>query len=204
MERKRPILAGSELFPYPAGLGRLMLKLPLALYRLGIGDVVNAAHIMVLVTRGRKSGQPRYTPIEYRRHGSKTYLVSAWGERPQWYQNLLAEPTVTVQQGRHVFSACASRVTNSGEALRVMHLFRRRAPVVYDALLARASEGTPINPRTLPDLTHQLVMVRLDPRPNSSELPELPVDYGWVMPFALIAGLGVTVLLALVRPREKT
>jgi deazaflavin-dependent oxidoreductase (nitroreductase family) len=196
-------LAGSELFPYPAGLGRLLLKLPLALYRLGFGDVVNAAHIMVLVTRGRKSGEPRYTPIEYRRHGSKIYVISVWGERPQWFQNLMADPTVTVQQGRHIFSACATRVTNDGEALRVLHLFRRRAPAVYDALLARAAEGTPINPRTLPDLTRQLTIVRLDPKPNTSSLPELPIDFGWVVPLGLILGLGVTLVLALVRPREK-
>ena len=108
-----------RLIPYPEGAGRWLLRLPIFGYRLGLGDLLNAGQLMILATRGRKSGLPRYTPIEYRQHGSKYYVVSAWGERPQWFQNLQDCPEVLVQAGRRTFAARAEVVTNSGEALQV-------------------------------------------------------------------------------------
>ena len=147
--------------PYPRGLGRLLLRLPLTFYRLGFGGLLNAGHILILGTRGRKTGQPRYTPIEYRRHGSKIYVVSAWGERPQWLQNLKTEPNVLVQQGQQHFGARASIVTNAGEALRVLHLFRRRAPFVYDPIIARLSARERVDARMLPDVSSEITIIRL-------------------------------------------
>ena len=174
------------LIPYPRGFFRWMLHIPVVFYRLGLGDFMNAAHIMILGTRGRKSGLSRHTAIEYRRHGSKIYVVSGWGERPHWLQNLKAAPDVLIQQGRRRFGARAEVVTNPGEALRVLHLFRRRAPFVYDPLIARLSERESIDERSLPEVTEKITIVRLDPTAGKSELEPLPASYGWVLP-ALIA-----------------
>ncbi len=174
------------LIPYPRGFFRGLLRLPLVLYRMGLGDVMNAAHIMILATRGRRSGLSRHTPIEYRQHGSKIYVISGWGERPHWLRNLKAAPAVLIQQGSRQFAARAEVVTNGGEALRVLHLFRRRAPFVYDPLIARLSERESIDERTLPEVTEKITIVRLDPTAGKSELEPLPASYGWVLP-ALIA-----------------
>jgi deazaflavin-dependent oxidoreductase (nitroreductase family) len=191
-----------QLIPYPQGAGRWLMRLPLLLYRVGLGDLVNAARILVLTTRGRKSGLSRHTPIEYRQHGSKIYLISAWGNRPHWYQNILSNGTVTVQQGRKQFSARAGIVTNSGEALRVLHLFRRTAPVIYDALLSRMSDRGDIAPRTLPEITDQITIVRLTPEPGASKLEPLPANLVWVWPAGLIVGIAVTLMLTLARSRR--
>lgn len=191
-----------QLIPYPQGVGRWLMRLPLLLHRLGLGDLVNAARILVLTTRGRKSGLPRHTPIEYRQHGSKIYLVSAWGTRPHWYQNLLAHAPVTVQQGRKQFSASAHVVTNSGEALRVLNLFRRTAPVIYDALLSRMSDRPDIAPRTLPEITDRITIVRLTPEPGASNLPPLPANLVWVWAAGLIVGATITLMLTLARSKR--
>ena len=122
-----------QFIPYPTGLLRLALRMPLTLFRLGLGDLLNALRLLVLTTRGRKSGQARHVAVEYRRHGSKIYMISGWGERPDWYQNLLADPLVTIQLGRHTLSALADKVTDPAEALRAVNLFRRDAPSRYDA-----------------------------------------------------------------------
>ncbi len=181
--------------PYPRGVGRWLLRLPLTLYRLGLGDPLNALHIMILGTVGRVSAQPRYTPIEYRRHGSKLYLVSAWGDQPHWYRNLLATPDVLVQQGSHAYSACAQVVTNSGEALRVLRLFRNRAPFVYDPLIARLSDREQVDERTLPDIAHTITIVRLDPQPGAPPVPSIQANRGWIM---LSAGALVMIVLLVV------
>ncbi len=179
--------------PYPSGLGRWLLRLPVFFYQLGLGDLMNAAHILILGTRGRTSGLPRYTSIEYRRHGSKLYLVSAWGERPHWFRNLRQTPEVLVQTGRKTFAGRASPVTNPGEALRVLHLFRRRAPFVYDPIIARLSARERVDERSLPEVSHEITIVRIDPVPDAPGIAPLPSDYRWLLPGLL--ALGVTLLL---------
>jgi deazaflavin-dependent oxidoreductase (nitroreductase family) len=188
--------------PYPPAIVKKLLRLPLLLYRMGLGDVANAANILVLTTRGRKTGLPRHTPLEYRQHGSKIYLMSAWGERPAWYRNLREHPLVTLQQGRKQFSARARLVTSSGEALAVLHLFRRRAPLVYDAMLARISDRDDIAPRTLPDIADKITIVRLTLEPGVSELPALPASLAWVVPSMFVFGIATAVLLTLTRSKR--
>lgn len=191
-----------QIVPYPGAFGRWLLRLPLLLYRLGLGDVANAGRILVLTTRGRKTGLARHTPIEYRQHGSKIYVISAWGAQPDWYRNLCAHAPVTVQQGRKQFSARAQVVTNSGEALRVLHLFRRANPVVYDAILRRMSDREDIDPRTLPEITNHITIVRLYPEPEASDLPPLPTNLVWMWPAALVVS-GAFALLMLTLSRGK-
>ncbi|MEP7290998.1 MAG: nitroreductase family deazaflavin-dependent oxidoreductase [Chloroflexota bacterium] len=191
------------VIPYPGGLGRWLLRLPLFFYRLGLGDLMNAAHIMILGTRGRKSGLPRYTSIEYRRHGSKIYVVSAWGERPHWFGNLQTSPDVLVQHGRRQFGARAVAVTNPGEALRVLHLFRRRAPFVYDPIIARLSARERVNERTLPEVSQEITIVRLDPVPDAPAVPPLPASYGWVLPGLLALGFTLLLGIGLTRSRQR-
>jgi deazaflavin-dependent oxidoreductase (nitroreductase family) len=146
---------------------------------------------MVLTTRGRATGMPRHTAIEYRTHGSKLYVVSIWGSRPNWYQNLLASPDVTVQRGGRVYAATAHPVTNSGEALRVLHLFRRRAPGIYDSIIARLSDRNSIDSRSLHEVTDAFTIVRIEPNGRSLPLPPVPVNRDWMLPAAAFAGLGL-------------
>ena len=193
------VMSEERSIPYPRGLARGLLRLPIGLYRLGLGEVMNAAHIMILGTRGRKSGLARYTAIEYRRHGSHLYVVSAWGERPQWFRNLQASGAVLVQQGRRAFGARAEVVTDSGEALRVLHLFRRTAPYLYDPLIARMSDRAQIDERTLPEVSRAITIIRLDPTPDAPpDLPPLRADFVWVWPLALVLAL---LLISLTRSR---
>ena len=60
---------------------------------------VVGADTLVLTTRGRRSGQPRSTPLYYVRHGDHLYIAASFAGRdapPIWYLNLLAHPQVTV------------------------------------------------------------------------------------------------------------
>lgn len=169
-----------EVLPYPQkGVIRWLLQSPVLLHRLGLGELLNTAHIIILTTRGRKSGLPRHTPVEYRMHGTKVYLVSGWGQRPHWVQNLLADPCATVQAGTRTYGARAHLVTDTSEILRVLFLFRKRAPAVYDALIARLTDADDVDARKLPDLAEQLTVIRLDVN-HTSDLPGIPRDLAWV------------------------
>jgi hypothetical protein len=114
---------------------------------------------------------------------------------------LQANPDVLIQQGGRVFGATAQRVTNSGEALRVLHLFRRREPFVYDPLIARLSDRESVDERTLPDVTEELTIVRIDPNPGTLPMPAIPADLTWIPPAALVAGVVAVLVISLTRSR---
>lgn len=67
--------------------------------------------ILLLTTRGARSGQPRTTVVGYGRQGDR-YLIIASNNgapsAPAWYLNLLATPTATVELGPDKFEVRAS------------------------------------------------------------------------------------------------
>ena len=70
--------------------------------------------ILLLTTRGRKSGLERTTPLIFRPHGDDYLIVASRGgtdEPPGWYVNLQAEPDVQVQVRGDVFRARARDAT---------------------------------------------------------------------------------------------
>ncbi|MEO8611988.1 MAG: nitroreductase family deazaflavin-dependent oxidoreductase [Chloroflexota bacterium] len=190
--------------PYPTGLVRLMARFPLVAYRLGLGNLLNSLHLMVLTTRGRKSGQHRHTPIEYRRHGRKIYVISAWGARPNWYQNILADSVVTVQLGDKTYSGRGHQVQDAAEALRALSLFRRIAPARYDAVLGHLIEAE-VSGQTLPELSGQFTIVRLDLVTEAPRLAALAANLAWLWPVSLFAILSAGVLLSVaIRQRRSS
>ena len=59
--------------------------------------------MLLLSTVGRRSGQPRTTPLMYMRDGENFVVVGSNGGRPRppaWFLNLEAEPKATVRVGR--------------------------------------------------------------------------------------------------------
>jgi deazaflavin-dependent oxidoreductase (nitroreductase family) len=52
---------------------------------------------VLLETIGRKSGEPRQTPVGGRREGDAFWLVSEFGERSQYVRNIQADPAVRVR-----------------------------------------------------------------------------------------------------------
>lgn len=51
----------------------------------------------LLETTGRKSGEPRTTPLGGRRVGDAFWFVSEFGEKSQYVRNILADPNVRVR-----------------------------------------------------------------------------------------------------------
>lgn len=51
----------------------------------------------LLETTGRKTGQPRRTPLDGRREGNQFWFVSEFGENSQYVKNIKANPRVRVR-----------------------------------------------------------------------------------------------------------
>jgi deazaflavin-dependent oxidoreductase (nitroreductase family) len=70
-----------------------------------IGGRMGKAPVLLLTTTGRKSGQPRTTPLLYARTGDGYVLIASKGgaeHDPLWYRNLQANPSAEVQVGRRL------------------------------------------------------------------------------------------------------
>jgi deazaflavin-dependent oxidoreductase (nitroreductase family) len=70
--------------------------------------------VLILTTTGRRSGEPRSTPLIYGKRGDDHVVVASKGgaeEHPGWYLNLAEEPVVTVQVRGDRFKARARTAT---------------------------------------------------------------------------------------------
>lgn len=64
------------------------------------GSFLQGAPVALLTTTGRKTGEPRVSPLLYLREGDRVVLVASQGgaaKHPMWYLNLKADPKITVQ-----------------------------------------------------------------------------------------------------------
>ena len=91
------------------------------MYRMTGGRFVGnpGAPSLLLTTTGRKSGEPRTTALFYLPDGDRQILVASYAgdvRNPQWYLNLAANPTVTVQVGKNVRTTTATLVTGPERA----------------------------------------------------------------------------------------
>jgi proline iminopeptidase len=80
------------------------------------GYIWNGAPILLLTTKGHRSGQMRTTPLIFAGDAGQPVIVASKGGAPQhpdWYLNLAAEPRVKVQIKDDVFDARARTATGA-------------------------------------------------------------------------------------------
>ena len=74
-------------------------------------DWKEGSTVLLLTTKGRKTGEPRTTPLIYAQDGDRYVIVASKGgapEHPGWYRNLAKNPDVELQVKDRVFPARAS------------------------------------------------------------------------------------------------
>ncbi|EHB56438.1 hypothetical protein MycrhDRAFT_3632 [Mycolicibacterium rhodesiae JS60] len=76
----------------------------------------------LLETTGRKSGQPRRTPIGGRLTGSEFWLVSEFGDRSQYVRNIEANPRVRVRVRGRWHSGTATLLPEDDARARLAEL----------------------------------------------------------------------------------
>jgi len=186
----------STLIPYPRGLLKWLLFLPLQLVRIGFGWLLVPTPLLILTTKGRKSGLPRHVVLEYRRHGSKIYAVSGWGTQPHWFKNLRADPLVTIQYQGTTRCARAHVVENTAEAMSALYMFQRTSRF-YETLFASMSSAETLDMRKLIDVAGEFTVVRFEELEDAQCFPGVQPSRRAVgiTLFSMITLLGVVVLM---------
>lgn len=168
-----------------------ILNAPMLFYQLGWGPALAWLPLLILTTKGRKTGAPRHVVVEYRKHGRKYYIVSGWGAGSDWYRNIQQEPRVTLQHGGEIIDAKAQLVTDPAEALRALYMFSRNS-WIYETLFAQMTSAQAADLKTLAEVVDEFTVVRLEP---SDEEPALPTVELFSEPVRQAAAIAVLLLL---------
>jgi deazaflavin-dependent oxidoreductase (nitroreductase family) len=152
----------------PRGLARLAFRLPIWFYRLGLGRLLGTRFLLLTHT-GRKTGLPRQTVLEVVRYdeANQTYVVVAgFGASSDWYQNVMANPHVTVDSGGRRMDAIASRLATASAGEELLEYHRR-----YPGLMMRLAsfmgyrlDGTEADVRALAEMLPVIALQARDRR----------------------------------------
>jgi deazaflavin-dependent oxidoreductase (nitroreductase family) len=103
------------------------------------------AEILLLSTRGRRSGEARTTPLIQRSDGERWVVVASKGgapENPAWFENLQADPDVTIEVKDETVPVTAS-VAAGEERARLWSLMTEVWPA-YDEYQAKTEREIPV------------------------------------------------------------
>src|SRR5215469_16095651 len=89
---------------------RLLLKVPRLVYYGPIAELLRSRCVMLLTTRGRRTGLPRTNGVSFMPWDGHYVVFSGWGIDSNWYRNLLADPSVRIKVGRREMQATARLV----------------------------------------------------------------------------------------------
>lgn len=148
----------------PRGLLRWVYRLPIVLYRARLGWMLGR-RFLLLTHRGRKTGQLRRAVLEVVSYDSATresVVMSAYGERADWYQNIQAHPAVEAQTGWSRY-APQYRLLSPEERYVALAAYQRRYRRAFQAVmrfLGYSYNGAEAGLRTLAD---SVVMVAFRP-----------------------------------------
>jgi deazaflavin-dependent oxidoreductase (nitroreductase family) len=127
--------------------------------KMGLGRYISnplTGYLMILRTRGRKSGEMRDAPLGYTISGDCVYCLAGFGRRAHWFQNVLVDPKVEVILPGRSFSGLAEEVTDPDERVKIVAPLLRSMGVIAGmvgmgnpwrdspAEIARKCEGMPI------------------------------------------------------------
>lgn len=85
----------------------------------GIGGTFQNIPVALLTTTGRKTGEPRISPLYFLRDGDRVIVAASKGgaaKNPMWYLNLKANPKVGVQIKKEVLDLTARDATDEERA----------------------------------------------------------------------------------------
>ena len=128
------------------------------LFRVGLGIFWGNpiwGYMMVIKSKGRKSGKTRYSPVNYAIMNGCVFCVAGWGSMADWYKNMKANPAIEMILPGGSYAGRAEEVTDPGERMQSMRqvlkavglagfLFGFNPYSISDGDLEKSTEGIPV------------------------------------------------------------
>jgi deazaflavin-dependent oxidoreductase (nitroreductase family) len=103
------------------------------------------ATILLLTTKGRRSGESRTMPLIFRADGDRFIVVASkggWKNNPLWYENLSTDPDATIQVKGETIPVRATRAEGK-ERARLWSLMTEVWPA-YESYQQRTDREIPV------------------------------------------------------------
>lgn len=155
-------------------------------FRLGLGPLMGSpfgGYIMVLKTIGRKTGQVRYSPVNYAILNGNVYCLAGWGKIADWYRNLRANPNIELILPGGALAGVAEEVTDPDESLRVVRQVLKNSGF---AGFAFGFNAFTISDEELREKTQGLPLIRIRPTGIGSGASD---PGGWMWVLTMVAGV---------------
>jgi deazaflavin-dependent oxidoreductase (nitroreductase family) len=146
---------------------RWLARAPIPVFRAGFGWVF-AGELVMVEHRGRTSGLARYVVLEtVVAEPGAVVVPSGYGERSQWFRNVLADPRVRLWRGRSVGVRALAHALPAAEAQDLLERYRREHPM-RGRFVARALDLPGMRPQDpLPaDIGARVPLVRIATLPR--------------------------------------
>jgi deazaflavin-dependent oxidoreductase (nitroreductase family) len=171
------------------------------LWRLGLGPFADVwphgfGRLLVVEHTGRRSGTRYRTPINYTVVGDDLFCVAAFGERTDWYRNLLSTPDTAVWLPDGRWQATVTDVSDRSDRVDLM-----RRVLIDSGFAARVFGLNPhrISADDLAQATATYRLMRIRPVRRQAA-PEGPGDLAWIW---IPMGAAVSALLLLRRLKRR-
>ncbi len=99
-----------------------------------VGGQMAGLPLLLLTTTGAKTGRALTKPLAYTKDGDSIFVIASFAgspTNPAWFNNLVANPTVTVEVGSERFQARAL-VTTGEERQRLFNTQADKIPIFHD------------------------------------------------------------------------
>ncbi|MFC7381746.1 nitroreductase family deazaflavin-dependent oxidoreductase [Sphaerisporangium rhizosphaerae] len=130
---------------------RRLVRAPIWLYRAGLG-ILFGSRLLMLEHIGRTTGARRFAVLEVVEHPARDeyVIVSGFGERAQWYRNVLADPHVRVSCGLRRSAPAIAAPLSRADADAALRRYARVHPKAWANLRATIERATGAPVDTLP------------------------------------------------------
>lgn len=101
---------------------KILNKFMVILWKLGLADWINIwptvfGQIMVITHKGRKTGYKRLSPVNFAIINGEIYCTAGFGEKSDWFQNILMNPNVEVWLTEGRWEGTAEDISNDPNRL---------------------------------------------------------------------------------------
>ena len=99
-----------------------------------VGGQMARLPLLLLTTTGAKSGHALTKPLAYTKDGDRIFVIASFAgspNNPAWFNNLVSNPTVTVEVGSERFQA-RGVVTTGEQRQRLFNTQADKIPIFHD------------------------------------------------------------------------
>ncbi|UOE45654.1 nitroreductase family deazaflavin-dependent oxidoreductase [Agromyces larvae] len=130
---------------------RWAVRAPIPLFKAGFGFLFGG-RLLLLVHRGRVSGEPRYAVLETvdREAPDRILIASGFGPHAAWYRNLRSEPRCAVSIGFRTRVPARAELLDAAESRAVLDRYAAEHPEAWRMLRRSISEATGVQDPVIP------------------------------------------------------